>query len=239
MCTVSFVPVEGERFIFTSNRDEAPKRNASELVQLERNGKQILFPKDTGANGTWIAISNENQLVCILNGAFKKHKRKLPYRLSRGIMALEFFDFQDHRAFLSEFDFVNIEPFTMIIFDDGTLLEFRWDGEKKYVKNLDTSDKHIWSSCTLYPDEWVAKRKVWFREWASKIEQPTREDVLDFHKNAGEGNPEYDTVMNRSDIVRTISITSITQNDSSMNMRYEDILAGDFLEGSLGIRVTS
>ena len=151
MCTVTYISKDKGGFIFTSNRDEAPKRSATGLVLKKQNGKQILYPKDPQANGTWIAVSGMGQLVCILNGAFVKHKHRPPYRLSRGIMALDFFNYDSLIHFYHAFDFKGIEPFTMIVFDDGKLYEVRWDETEKYIKQKDDSKNHIWASCTLYP----------------------------------------------------------------------------------------
>ena len=129
MCTVTYIPQGKNEFILTQNRDESPNRPADILVKANRNGKEILFPQDAGAGGTWIAISDSNQLIAVLNGAFSKHSHEPPYRKSRGIMALEFFDFSDAEHFFRAFDFEGIEPFTMVIYDDGKLFDFRWDGQ--------------------------------------------------------------------------------------------------------------
>ena len=78
MCTVTYIPQSEDSFILTSNRDEMPKRSAIGLVELELANKKVLFPRDPKANGTWIASSSTHQLVCLLNGAFVKHKHKPP-----------------------------------------------------------------------------------------------------------------------------------------------------------------
>ena len=224
MCTVTYIPTQNGNFIFTSNRDEAPKRSATELATENIGGKKVLFPRDAKAKGTWIAFSEDNQLVCILNGAFIKHKHSPPYRLSRGIMALEFFSHKNALHFFHEFDFEGMEPFTMIIFDEDNLYELRWDETKKYIKKLDTTLPHLWASCTLYSKEWQDKRQAWFADWQNKNSAINQSNVLDFHKHAGEGNPEYDVVMNRQNIVRTTSITSILKTANEMSLRYEDVL---------------
>ena len=223
MCTVTYIPTGKNEFIFTSNRDEAPKRSASGIVQFDQNEKILLFPQDAEAKGTWIAISNTNQLICILNGAFVKHERHLPYRMSRGIMALDFFKYKNALDFFEKFNFQNIEAFTMIIYDDKKLYEFRWDEIQKHIKKLDISKKYIWASCTLYTPEWQAKRTEWFSNWKKENPTITEEAVLDFHKNGGEGHPNLDMVMKWKDIVRTVSITSISNQKNKMEMRYEDL----------------
>ena len=233
MCTVTYIPTGNNTFIFTSNRDEAPKRSATGIVNKTIDGKSLLFPQDAQAKGTWIAISDKNQLVCILNGAFIKHKHVPPYRLSRGIMALDFFNYENAIDFFEQVNFVGIEPFTMIIFDNGALFEFRWDETKKHIKKLETSEQYIWASCTLYNEEWQVKRKKWFSDWNRQNKTIHQNAVLDFHKNGGEGNPNFDVVMNYNNIVRTTSITSIVKREDQIKMRFEDMLDGQILESKL------
>ena len=61
MCTVSFIPFPDERFIFTSNRDENPKRAATALHELEVEGKTLFFPQDEQAKGSWFVFSNTKE----------------------------------------------------------------------------------------------------------------------------------------------------------------------------------
>jgi len=235
MCTVTYIPNKDRGFIFTSNRDEAPKRSATEIATEIIGNKVIKFPRDAHAKGTWIAISNKNQLVCILNGAFVKHKRKPAYRLSRGKMALDFFSHDNINEFVKNFEFNGMEPFTLIVFDNGNLYELRWDEAKLHNTKLDHSESHLWASCTLYDEEWQQKRQSWFEDW--KKENPTKnqDNVLSFHKNAGEGNPKFDVVMNYQNIVRTTSITSIINSADKMSMRYEGLLDGKIENASLNL----
>lgn len=236
MCTVTYIPTGNDNFIFTSNRDEAPKRSAVGISKMTLGKKIITFPKDAKANGTWIAISDSNQLVCVLNGAFVKHKHLPPYRLSRGIMALDFFSCASAEDFFNQYNLEGIEPFTLVIFDNGRLFELRWDEQEKHVKELATTENHLWASCTLYNEEWQRKRKKWFQDWQNKYAEPNQEAVLDFHKNAGEGNSEFDVVMNYKNIVRTTSVTSVVKKEDGMDLRYEDLLNGEVRFSEIGIR---
>ena len=85
------------------------------------------------------------------------------------------------------------------------------------------------------PPEWQEKREDWFSDWQKETATQDQQHVLGFHKNAGEGNPSFDLVMNRKNIVRTVSITSIIKNIGAMEMRYEDILAKEIIEEKLAI----
>ena len=224
MCTVTFIAKKKGHYFLTSNRDEAPKRSATDIVEIVQDDKKIAFPQDPQAKGTWIATSNTNQIVCLLNGAFEKHKRQPPYRMSRGLMVLQFFKYSNANHFFDEFDFKEIEPFTMIIFDNGNLYEFRWDEKQRHIKQLNPEEKHIWSSCTLYPPNWQSKRITWFENWQKELTDINQDAILGFHKNSGEGNSDYDIVMNRNDIVRTVSITSILMSPNETAILHKDLL---------------
>lgn len=236
MCTVTYIPKGNNEFLLTQNRDESPNRSAHNLVKVNRNGKKLLFPQDNGAGGTWIAISDSNQLVSILNGAFSKHKHLPPYRKSRGIMALEFFDFSNAEQFFRTFDFEGMEPFTMLIFDDGKLFDFRWDGQYKFIEELEIDRTHIWASSTLYTKEARKKRKIWFEEWKKNRTDFSQSAILDFHRTAGDGDPENDIIMNRSNMVRTTSITSIIKSNSKSEMYFSDLLSGKEMEDGIDLK---
>ena len=223
MCTVTFIPQKEKGFILTSNRDENAARSPQHIT--EQQGKtNLIFPRDTAAGGTWIAAANSNKVVCLLNGAFDRHKHKPPYRRSRGLMVLDFFEFNQAADFFKLYKFEGMEPFTMVIYDQGKLYEFRWDGTLPYIKDLSISEMHIWSSATLYEHSVVEKRIQWFAEWKATTKDYNLEHILDFHQNAGDGDPENDVIMNRKGLVQTVSITNIIKQGNSIDMIYHDLL---------------
>lgn len=212
MCTVTFIP-QKEGFILTSNRDEAPARAAETLFQEMKNGVLITYPKDEGAGGTWVAASSSGRVVCLLNGAYEKHERTPPYKRSRGLMVLSFFEYKGVADFVSQYDFEGMEPFTFLMVEHEQLWVLRWMGAEMSLKQMDEKSRHIWSSATLYDSEMQKKRNAWFEAWEEK-EDYSAGAILDFHQYAGEGNPEIDIVMNRNNIVRSISITQILMTDT-------------------------
>ncbi len=225
MCTVTFLPTGPDEFLFTSNRDEAPSRSAAAIQQQASGHKQLIFPQDSLAKGTWIAVSDHNQLVCILNGAYKPHRHRPPYRLSRGIMALEFFQYEEARQFSEGFEFEGIEPFTMVIYDQGRLFDLRWDEEQVHFNELNTAAPHIWSSSTLYYPDWQVKRQEWFQTWLDKQSTYTSKQTLDFHRHGGIGDPQNDLVMNRFDMVCTTSITHVVKEATQATLKYHGLMS--------------
>ena len=184
----------------------------------------MLFPRDTKAGGTWIAASADNRVVCLLNGAYEKHHHDPPYAKSRGIMLLEFVNYKSAPRLCHDYEFKGMEPFTMIIAEQHKLREIRWDGINKHFKECAPNEAHIWSSATLYPAIIQEKRERWFAQWLINRRKFTTQAVLDFHRNAGDGDPENDLIMNRSNVVQTVSITSILKGPQQIEMQYHDLI---------------
>lgn len=224
MCTVSYISKGKNQFILTSNRDENATRSPQNITRVEENGIELLFPRDNAAGGTWIAVSNTNKVICLLNGAYEQYKRQLPYRTSRGLMALHFFQLPDAQTFFDTFEFEGMEPFTMVTYDDGDLWDVRWDGTKLHKTPLDTEGKYIWASATLYDETAKTKRQKWFAEWQENRTDFSLEAIYKFHRYTGDGDEWNDLVMNRFGLVQTVSITQIIKEEESIEMQYNDLL---------------
>ncbi len=223
MCTVTFIPYKHSYYI-TSNRDEKNRRSTAwppDVYSLS-TGK-ILYPKDGDAEGTWIAVHENGNIVVLLNGAFVEHTPSPPYKKSRGLIVLDIVDNHfPYERFLST-DLENIEPFTVIIIDNKKLYECRWDGKLKHYQQLNERAPYIWSSATLYNDSIMQKRKNWFEQWLSENPHPSQTDVLYFHQFTGDEDIHNNLRMNRDGKVSTVSITSIERKASSLSMQYLDL----------------
>ncbi|HFA51245.1 MAG TPA: hypothetical protein ENJ95_19710 [Bacteroidetes bacterium] len=224
MCTVTYIPQKENNFILTSNRDEAAARSPQNLTQIEQHGLQLIFPKDAGAGGTWIAASDDGRVACLLNGAFEKHKHMPPYRHSRGLMVLDSFRYSSAKLFIGKYNFEGLEPFTFIMVGHGGLYELIWDGKKPHARQLDISGKYIWSSSTLYPKDIRLKRKQWFSDWIKNRNDFSLEAIQYFHKYGGEADPLNGYVMNRHNVVQTVSITNVVKKEKEMEMIYDDLI---------------
>lgn len=224
MCTVSYLPLP-HGFIITSNRDEIVSRAAEPPKNYIIHNQKIYFPKDPLANGTWIA-SSEKFTLCLLNGAFVKHTRKPPYRLSRGLVLLDFFQFNSAEDYAANYNFNGVENFTLLIKSNlySDFHELRWDGIKVHLKKLDNLSAQIWASCTLYTDEVIMHRRQWFQNWLSVNIEDKQNDIINFHRFAGDGDEKNDVVMKRENNLQTVSITSITKSNEGVRMQYIDII---------------
>jgi uncharacterized protein with NRDE domain len=222
MCTVTFIPVK-DKFYITSNRDEKSLRKHAILPKsYMHNDFTLVYPKDTDADGTWIAMRHDGNAAVLLNGAFEKHVSMPPYRQSRGKVFLDIIATELPVKTFLKIDLLNIEPFTLIILHDKTLSECRWNGEKKFCKQLQSDQPYIWSSATLYSKEIIKKREQWFTEWLANNPVFTQENILNFHRFSGDGDRRNDLFMNRDDKMCTVSITGIELTDTVSKMFYLD-----------------
>jgi hypothetical protein len=225
MCTVTFIPTN-PGFILTHNRDEAPSRSPQLISRAKTASDILLFPRDTKAGGAWVAASKSGKTACLLNGAFIKHHHAPPYRRSRGLMLLDFFEQQDAADFFTRYDFDGIEPFTFLFFEDESVTELRWDGFQRHLKDLVPSQPHFWCSATLYPPEMQAKREQVFRGWLNRTLHPLPSTLYRLHLTGSIGDPENDFVMNRGGRVCTVSITQVVNSKNILRMHYFDLLEG-------------
>lgn len=226
MCTVTYLPFGPDHFILTSNRDETTLRKPADFPYSKSfHDKNIVYPKDGAAGGTWVAASDTNVVMCLLNGAFEKHKHEPPYRMSRGLMLMEAIECIRPEEFIKNFDFQGIEPFTLLmIYKEGVrkFIEFRWDGANKYITMKDTYKPYIWSSSTLYTKEVQEKREALFQEWLKKNPSPDVFAIRDFHTQKDPKDPANSFLMKRDKGLQTVSTTSIELKANKVSMVYED-----------------
>ncbi len=227
MCTVTYLPLGNSEFILTSNRDERVNRAADYPKPYRVFDTLAIFPRDKEAKGTWFAATSNRFTLCLLNGAFEKHKHNPPYRKSRGLMLLDFFRFNDVKTFINEYDFSGIEPFTLLIFDKQKIIsidEIRWDGTRFFHELKDARQPHIWSSATLYSRQTIREREQWFRDFLDHHPEYSENDILQFHHFGGRGDKANDLMMNRDNFLKTVSITSVTKRNDYAYITYEDTL---------------
>ncbi len=234
MCTVSFVQSNG-KIIITSNRDEKVIRpNAIEPKNYLINNKNIIFPKDQKAGGTWYAIDEHSNVAVLLNGANEKHVVAENYKKSRGLIVLEIIGSQSPYQEWKTIDLNNIEPFTLVLFENHNLYQLRWNGVDKEVVKLDPSQNYIWSSSTLYSKEIREKRANWFAAFLDttrgedelSVAKPEVDasELFNFHRYTEEKNAEHGLVINRNDVLKTLSITQTVIDKNKVEIFHHDLI---------------
>lgn len=235
MCTVSFIYKGKSDFILTSNRDEASTRKTIVPKLYEENDVSMLYPKDTVAGGTWIGASSQNRVLCLLNGAFVKHSREASYRKSRGVLVKELLCASDIEKEIENYDFDNIESFTLVIIDWNSklkLIELIWDGLNAHITHLPLESK-IWSSSTLYNHEMKALRQQWFKEYLSQ-NGSSKEELLYFHEYYGIGDSMLDMKIDRG-LLKTVSITQFEKEQGGIQIIYKDLLKSELYHTEFNI----
>ena len=224
MCTVSFVHSNG-KIIITSNRDEKVIRpNAIEPKNYLINNKKIIFPKDQKAGGTWYAVDEHSNVLVLLNGADEKHIVSGNYKKSRGLIVLEIIGTESPFETWKTIDLDNIEPFTLVLFENHKLYQLRWNGEVKKVLGLDPNQNHIWSSSTLYSKEIREKRASWFTTFLDTKPEVTETELFNFHRYTEEKNAEHGLVINRGDVLKTLSITQAVIDKNKVAIFHHDLI---------------
>lgn len=223
MCTVTLLPTNNSGFILTSNRDEAASRHALAPAFYSFESAKLLYPKDKSSGGSWIGLSDKHRLICLLNGGFVKHNRLTEYRQSRGIVVKHLLAAKNLQLAITAYDFSGIEPFTLVIVDWHSELQFYelvWDGVDKHLKKLPLEPR-IWSSSTLYTEDKKLARVDWFSAFLAEKEGSSK-DLLDFHKNTQPNNLDFGLLMDRG-FVKTTSITQVEKTKERVTMRYENL----------------
>lgn len=222
MCTVSLF-FKGDSTLVTSTRDEHRKRRRAASPEWhDYQGTELYFPKDPQGGGSWIAFNRVGQWGVVLNGAFVNHRHTGPYRKSRGLILLDILSSMRPTAFWKELNLENIEPFTLILGDQGAY-EMRWDGQGKHAKELNKEEAHIWSSATLYSQEVQAWRKERFDSFLQTHSNPPSDQVFSFHATP-QGDSENGLVIDRANGVKTVSVTQVLLESNQGEMRYEDLM---------------
>ncbi|WP_428231429.1 NRDE family protein [Flavobacterium sp.] len=229
MCTLSFVNSNGV-VIITSNRDEKVFRPAAVSPRnYYHNGKNIMYPKDPKAGGTWFAVDEYGTVLVVLNGGIVNHDPVFPYRKSRGLIALDIISSDSPKDLWAEIDLEDIEPFTLVLYQKAALYEFIWDGFVKRATPLNESQNHIWSSVTLYPVEVRRGRAMWFGHFLRNKKAISASEIFDFHRYTKRDDSENGLVINRENTIKTVSITQVIIEQDKGVMRYCDLIkAQDF-----------
>ncbi|RZM21692.1 MAG: hypothetical protein EOO88_31965 [Pedobacter sp.] len=224
MCTVTYI-VHGRDKYFTSNRDENKLRPVAAMPQtITWNGKNITFPRDPHAGGTWFAVTQTGTIAILLNGAFETHVPVYPYKKSRGLVLLEMVAEEYVHEFFEQYDLSGIEPFTIILFNHDRLFELRWNSRRKFSKQLAADKNHIWSSATLYSAAVSKKREDLFRIFEAT--HPFRDAgiIRNFHSD-NHADDQNGFIINRSNGIQTQSITQAILREDQLTLIHQDLFS--------------
>lgn len=219
MCTVTFFPID-DSILITSNRDEYFKRGQTlNPQQYIHNNILLTYPLDTKSGGTWIAFTEKKTAAVLLNGAFKNHSRKENYRHSRGLIIPQIIAHENPVEAFEKFDCRGIEPFTLVLYANDHLIEYKWDELKLCKEKLPITEPHFWCSVTLYEaknfDENFADFKLLGKNTVS------RKSLIEFHQSKKYENQLADkSAVNN---IKTVSITQMVIEKNKAEMHYYNL----------------
>lgn len=223
MCTVVFIP-KGDKYFFASLRDESPLRPKAIVPDIyKEEDSYILSPIDSMAGGTWLGVTASGSVIILLNGGFEKHDRKINYRKSRGLIVSELLASNLPVADWNMMEMQSVEPYTLVVWEKGSLFQLVWDGENKYDQILESTQPYIWSSATLYDSQARAYRNDLFMQWIGMNTPVSSLSLFNFFRSFTDSENGF--VMNRKEQTKTLSYTFIElQADAFAEMRYYDLL---------------
>lgn len=221
MCTVSHVRGKDNEVILTSNRDEMTTRPAALTPQKYHVGnKSLTFPKDPLSGGTWFVVEEGGLMAVLLNGAVVKHTTAPYYRKSRGLILLDITAHSSPLKKWDEIDLRDIEPFTIILVENGSLYQLVWNDIKKVTHILDSSRNYIWFSATLYTQKMQKIREQWFADFLQKKIEVTGSDMITFHQHTEKEDTESGLLIARGNNIKTLSITQGISTKEHVKINY-------------------
>lgn len=221
MCTVLFLPAES-KVTLVSCRDEDPGRPSAAVPStFEENNTQLMYPKDGAAGGTWMGVNEYGYIIILLNGAFENHVKEPFYRKSRGLLVKELLATPYPTAYWYSMQLHQIEPFTLIIWANGSLHQLVWDGSNQHHFELDPQQPHIWSSATLYNEAAQQQRKDWFQQGLLNHSLNDSTQILSFLTS--HNDEENGFVMKRNAQLSTLSISIVEQINGVTTFAYHDM----------------
>lgn len=229
MCTLTYLPENGG-FSLVSSRDELRARGPM-MPPVQDPFLKALYPVDAPSGGTWVLTAVAGFSAVLLNGGHEGHRKRPPYRHSRGLIPLMLARAGDLDAFIHLLDPEGLEPFTLVVcgHEARTLTDVVWTGRALERVQRDSRKPHIWSSSTLYDARMRSARVRWFTETLEQCrDRPPMEQLLHFHQHGGAGQaPATETIrMARPGGPETVCITGIRYSTDEWTMRHDDLTTG-------------
>lgn len=233
MCTVTFLPLPQGGYLLGTNRDESPTRGPALPPGVSHlAGRALLFPTDTDAGGTWIAVDEDGRSLCVLNGDRPPAAAPPARPLSRGLLLLQLMaapDADDVHAELQRraaAGALACKPFQLLVATPGTpsrITSLTWDGAT--LTSSDHGDAALFVSSSFEPDAVLSRRAVAF----APLAQLPRSDPAAlraaqsaFHRGHAPGLDEgdaYSVCMHRPD-AHSRSFTTVEVADGRVTMSH-------------------
>ncbi|TGK17888.1 NRDE domain protein [Leptospira fluminis] len=160
------------------NRDESVKRKPSLSPRLMESptGKAIA-PIDGDAGGTWIGISQDGEIVCLLN-YYEAALKLLRNPVSRGLLVRSVLLKERAPESWQVSELENYYPFKLFCIDKEKTRIHIWDGKVFSTEENTESFTVYGSSFTQGPKAQVSRREVFEKEFRPKTNPNAKDFVL-------------------------------------------------------------
>ncbi|MDX2116543.1 MAG: NRDE family protein [Planctomycetota bacterium] len=208
MCTISIIPLPGGGLRAAISRDELRSRGPALPPRLfePEPGVSALWPVDSQAGGTWVAVSARGVVFALLNG--NPRGGAAPGRRSRGLLIPMLAGLPDPRLAMEHLQAIALDdfaPFRLVAASADLVLDATWDG-RELGRGQNEQPPACFVSSGL-GDELVTPRLTLFEQWFERHAfEPAAQDA--FHDHRWPDRPDISVRMERPE-ARTVSVTTI------------------------------
>jgi hypothetical protein len=210
MCTLTVVPLSGDRVRLAFNRDEQRTRAPGRPPARRQFGaRQAVLPTDPISGGTWLAVNDAGLALAVLNSNPSDARRERASRRSRGELIPVLLECATPAAALGEMErsvpYPDFAPFRLVLVGCGVGADILWDGRQPMVMNRLVGGTPLLFTSSGLGDHLVegVRRELFddlfagpAKEWGSAQDA--------FHRHRWPDSPHLSVNMDRPD-ARTVS----------------------------------
>lgn len=221
MCTLTIVPTESG-YLAAMNRDELRARPlALPDLFIGHENVRFLSPREA-SGGTWIASNERGDLLALLNWNLGAWPGSSASPISRGMVIPQLIaatDAAPKEKNIKQLPLESLAPFRLIgvSWEERTILEGRWDGEKIEVLTFPWARGH-WFSSSL-SDERAARERGATSELAAKQWPVGTSWLRRLHRSHAPCAGAFSICVHRPEAA-TVSYTEVHMERNRVTMSY-------------------
>jgi hypothetical protein len=129
-----------------------------------------------------------------------------------------------------------IEPFSVVLFENKKLYRLTWNGMYRSVTQLLSQTSYIFSSATLYSDDVQHRRRQWLYNYLQQTKEVNSHSVLNFHTAYNVEDKENGLIIERPESCSTLSISQALVSDDAIQLTHVDLKNGQTYQQSIVVK---
>lgn len=224
MCTLTIVPLPGDRLRLGFNRDERPTRPPARPPAVRAFGeRRAVLPTDPQSGGTWLGVNDAGLALAVLN-VNPPEKWGRPSPRSRGHLIPALLGLDTPADALAEFDrafdYPDFAPFRLAVVGRGIVAEVRWDGRAPMVTSRLLGGTPLLFTSSGLGDHLVeGVRRELFDDLFAGPADGWAAAQDEFHRHRWPGREHLSVNMVR-DTARTVSHAVVELDEAGVTVRY-------------------